>query len=411
MDRELVELYPQSDELDRLKASVIKKLSPLLLSGGNNLIQIIDNIGDCQSRFDVIRQLYLCYVQFNTSSRKAVELKKKVSVPNTIRHILKENFGVTDNLDESNATTRALFNLLQQSHNEKQQEQQKNVSKNQVENPLKLRIQKFSTTNADLYSADVKSTKYDSGVEKMQTSKGPLALHLAHLLVGSFALAQHRIVAYESIDMSTRGVTREMHKQDPTHVLVIANPKNLDNDIEPSRQAYSSADRNLALAQYPIYQVLVDTPDQSIKTNVLFLSEQQAEFFIKAAKTNPDALLKDGKWDLSKIHPDPIESSLEILEELIKERPGVAKPYQEIALHSIQQLIERTHQHNDPETFTKDLASTVSQLQEFLTINKISCRPFLSALKTAEEKCTERFEVLAEAKAKGPSPMRNIDSD
>ena len=89
---------------------MIKKLSPLLLLGGNNLIKILDDISECRSRFEVIRQLYLCYEQCNKHS----------AISNTVQHILKENFGDDHNLNEHNATIYALFNWLQQVCDEQQ---------------------------------------------------------------------------------------------------------------------------------------------------------------------------------------------------------------------------------------------------------------------------------------------------
>ena len=110
----------------------------------------------------------------------------------------------------------------------------------------------------------------------MPTSKRTLILHFAHLMAGSFAASHGKPLALESANIDSSATTRELHKKDPTHILIITNLNNIENHIDLSRQTKASpaAERNLAHQRYPIYQIVIAMPDQSIKTHLLFLSKQ-----------------------------------------------------------------------------------------------------------------------------------------
>lgn len=395
--RELQQLTEHDDALlSKLKKSIVAKLTNLNLKDPS-LNHFIRNIDHCDTKLAIIQQLYQCYVQFKPTL-KSKELSKTISVPNTIRRILAEDFGITEDLTKPKATTEALFHVLQQLHHEQQKEQQKAIHPPPTPNPLNLSYQELSIINADLYHAQAKQVHYDSGVDKMPAAKAKIAEQLAHLLAGSFAAAHGKAAGFESIAIAQNAIRLEMDKQDPSLAIVV-DPEKLAPTARTS--ASTAGERRIELAKLPVYQILY----QGQPTNVLLMSRPQADAFIAAAKYSPQAInTATHEWRLDKIHPDPIEMSINILRDLAKNIPGFFKPYQEIAALFIANLIDRTLTHKDPETFKNDLTSTVNLLKSFLTDNNISAKPFISALKTAKEKCEERFAVIARAKEELPRP-------
>ncbi|MDQ2993673.1 MAG: hypothetical protein M3R00_01830 [Pseudomonadota bacterium] len=379
-----------------LKTQVLEALRNPDLNGGDNLLEIINDIHDIDStapdaELRIIEQLCKCYAIFRPI-RKSSELQKEHSIPNTIRDILHDEFGVDrKTLEASKGTTTTLFNLLKKAHNTFRRTHQPDANKIEV-SPLRLAMAKVSANEHMLYHSG-SIERYDSGVEKPKP-KSSMLLHFLNLAASSYASARSPRGDINALHAS-RAISLEFDKRNPSFVYTMKSNSKGDYQFESTNE-YRQV--NQQLGQFPMYQIYNgDKP-----TNVLFPSQEQAQIFINAAKMHPEAL-QDNAWDLAAIHPEPIDTSIKILNELIKTtKPKSSDPFQDVAVAMVQDLVERAQLQQDSSLFKDDINETVGEIENFLSMNKISEDRFLTGLKAAQIQCVERLEV----KADQPSPQQ-----